>query len=653
MHRHFIPLVVATIVALACITGREYLPFVDLAENWVADLRVARLTPLRPQNKRIAVVTITEDTLTAFPYRSPVDRKFLSDLLRTLELKGARAIGIDILFDQPTEPAKDALLRRTLRELKIPVVVGRVDDGVGLSKSQLVYINEYLDGVETGLALLAKDNVDGKVRLNFLGKRIDGKWVPGFMVALARMVGATIPEGGEIPLAYHGNPNANPPPFPTYPAHVAALMPNEWFAGKIVLIGGDLSLEDRHLTPFDDRYELGRGMPGVMIHAHSLAQILENRKPPVFADWQGVLIVLLLSFTGLILASTNLVLVIRAAIVGATVIVFWIGGFVLYQHGGSNVPLVTPTIALALSAGSQMALRWQGERTQKLFIRDAFSKYLAPSMVAQLVADPDALALTGRKRTVTSLFTDIANFTSLMEHADPSVMVPVLNRYLDQACKIVHDHGGTIDKIVGDALVVFFNAPLDQPDHADLAVACALDLDRFSEAYRTRVAGDGIVLGCTRIGLNTGLAVVGNFGGYERFAYTAYGDAINTAARLEGANKYFGTRVCVSGGTVALTTRFHFRPIGNVVLKGKSEPVETFEPISDAESSSPKTVAYLEAYGRLQRTGDGALDAFESLAGRHPEDALIQFHARRLTSLAHNGLEDVPMFSNQIVLGDK
>ncbi len=641
------------VVALACILARSYLPFVAMAENWIHDLRVARLTPSLAQHRDIAVVTITEETLTAFPYRSPLDRRFLAGVLRSLEAKGARAIGIDILFDQATEPAKDAELRRTLRELTVPLVVARVDAGIGLSEAQTGYMDAYLSGVETALAMLPKDGLDGKVRAILLESRDNGRVVPGLAAALARAVGVQAPRGEFLPLAYYGNPNGATPPFPTYPAQAVALLPDAWFAGKIVLIGADLTLRDNHLTPFDVGFTRGAGMPGVLIHAHGLAQLLDGRRSQRLTGRQEGLVILLFAALGVILAFAGLSPGVKAAAAPLIPAIGWIGGFALFEHGGPSIPLVIPTLAFAGALGIGIATQWRKERAQRRFIRDAFSKFLAPTIIKQLEADPSRLRLTGENRMMTFLFTDITDFTALMEQRDPATVVPILNGYLDSACAIVLRHGGTIDKIVGDALVVFFNAPLDQPDHANRAVACALELDTFSRGHRAHHAALGIDFGRTRIGVNTGTAVVGNFGGHLRFDYTAHGDAINTGARLESANRALGTSICVGGTTVAGCTKFRFRPVGELLLKGKTEIVEVFEPVTAVEAASPRMASYLAAYRRMKHEGDGAAGAFEELAARYPDDPLIALHATRLAASAVERRQNLRVSGCTIIMGEK
>src|SRR5262249_1387302 len=171
----------------------------------------------------------------------------------------------------------------------------------------------------------------------------------------------------------------------------------------------------------------------------------------------------------------------------------------------------------------------------------SLSRYFSPNLAQRLARDADAVDLCGQRRQIATLFTDIAGFTALVETLEPSVLGPLLNEYLSGMTDIVFAHDGTVAKIVGDALHVLFGAPGEQPDHADRAVACALALDGYAQSFRQRCHKKGIALGVTRIGVHAGPAIVGNFGGGRFFDYTAYGDTINGASRLQTANKQLGT----------------------------------------------------------------------------------------------------------------
>jgi adenylate cyclase len=258
------------------------------------------------------------------------------------------------------------------------------------------------------------------------------------------------------------------------------------------------------------------------------------------------------------------------------------------------------------------------------------SRYFSPNIAERLANDASALDLCGQRREVAALFTDIGGFTNLVENLDPAVLSEMLNEYLAQMTDVIFAHEGTVAKTVGDAIHVLFGAPGDQPDHNTRAVACALALDECAEAFRARWAKRGVALGPTRIGVHTGPAIVGNFGGGRFFDYTAYGDTINTAARLEAANKALGTRICVSADVAERAEGFRGRPIGDIVLRGKTKALRTFEPLSEKAYADPATLSYAEAFRKIEKGDPAAISAFAALMGLKADDALVNFHLKRL-----------------------
>lgn len=260
----------------------------------------------------------------------------------------------------------------------------------------------------------------------------------------------------------------------------------------------------------------------------------------------------------------------------------------------------------------------------------SLSRYFSPNIAQRLVHETDSLDLGGQRREIASLFTDIESFTGLVETLEPTVLGPLLNEYLTGMTDIVFAQDGTVAKIVGDALHVLFGAPGEQPDHAARAVACALSLDEFAESFRERCKKKGVVLGITRIGVHAGPAIVGNFGGGRFFDYTAYGDTINVAARLETANKQLGTRICVSAALAEEVGSFRGRPIGDLMLRGKADAMRAFEPMRLEKYNDAATKSYLKAFAQLEAVDPGALTAFAAHVGKHREDQLAAFHLRRL-----------------------
>ena len=303
-----------------------------------------------------------------------------------------------------------------------------------------------------------------------------------------------------------------------------------------------------------------------------------------------------------------------------------------HLHGG----LFLTTLTVIIGAGALLTLlTWVARRLifEAVGLEKAnaqLSRYFSPNLVSRLVANPKLLHLGGERRELSFVFTDLAGFTSLVERHEPHVVVPLLNDYLEGMVKIAFQHDGTIDKVVGDAVHVIFGAPVTQSDHAARAVACALDMDDFAHAFAQRKRTAGIPLGQTRIGVNTGIVVVGNFGGDTMFDYTAHGDAINTAARLESLNKHLGTRVVVSGAVARQIPDFIGRPVANIVLDGKADAIAVLEPLTKSRAESKNTKDYMAAYDLLERGDPGAQAAFEALAQLPECDPLAAFHLERL-----------------------
>jgi adenylate cyclase len=260
----------------------------------------------------------------------------------------------------------------------------------------------------------------------------------------------------------------------------------------------------------------------------------------------------------------------------------------------------------------------------------SLSRYFSPNLAQRLASDTDAIDLGSQRREIATLFTDIASFTALVETLEPDVLSSLLNEYLIGMTDVVFAHDGTVAKIVGDALHVLFSAPGEQPDHAARAVVCALKLDDYAQSFRERCEQKGIALGVTRIGVHAGPAIVGNFGGGRFFDYTAYGDTINVAARLEAANKQLGTRICVSATLAAKIDHFQGRPVGDLLLRGRTEPLPAFEPLTQEQFGAPATSSYLGAFAKLAAGEAGVMAAFAAHVGKHPEDQLASFHLKRL-----------------------
>ncbi len=408
-----------------------------------------------------------------------------------------------------------------------------------------------------------------------------------------------------------------------------------------VLVGSSaLGLSDLVSTP------TGPTFPGVEVHATVLERILSGKPFPRVPDWANAANAIAIAVVGVLLTFLCPAFgALAISIFAVFFIALVVGGNVwLWTSAQLALSPVMPLFVVIAIILMNVLFGYFTEAKQKRQVRKAFSSYMAPALVDQLVANPEGLRLNGESREMSFLFSDIEGFTSFTETASPELLVSVLNEYLDAMCRAVMEHGGTIDKIVGDAVVGIFNAPLDQPDHAEKAVQCALAMDRISRDFIAKMNARGMKFGVTRIGVNTGRAIVGNFGGSGRFDYTAHGDAINTAARMEGVNKYLGTQICISGTTVAQCPKHFFRPVGALILKGKTEGIEAFEPMTEAASRTPLTTRYLEAFELLTRADPGAAELFTALKADFPDDALVNLHYERIVS---------GILSSTIVLAEK
>ena len=616
--------IVATFVSVVAVDKFSVLEHI---EQFVGDLTTVALTPPEPQDKDVVIVAITEDTLAQFPYRSPVDRAFLANLLIALQNKHPRAIGVDFLFDQPTEPAKDELLRRTIRDLKTPLVVAYTDTPGVVDPNQLASLNSFVPPRERAYVNLGEDDLD-VVRWIFPGAvSLGGTYIPGFARAIAAKAGVKT-AAREVPVVWHGAPSAKKLPFKEFKAQVAGFLPESWFKGKVVLIGSDLSLTDRHRTPFD--IVDPSHMPGVFIQAHSVSQLLHGRLSP-HAGWLvNLLIALFFAAAGARLGAMNMSLPTRLSAGMGVMIVLWASGAALFYYGGYLIKLFTPTLAMGLSLWGTESLTGREARRQREFIQGAFSRYVAPKVVEQLVRDPEKMSLEGERRTMTYLFSDIENFTTMSEGIESRELARMLNAYLEGATQEVLKFEGMVDKFIGDAVFAIFNAPVDLPNHAEHAVRCALAMDRFALAFSKQQRARGIPFGITRIGVNTGPAVIGNFGSRQRFNYTAQGDAVNTASRLEGLNKHFHTRISVANATKEQCNGIAFRPIAEVVLKGKTAAVEVWEPLHDDERREAFMARYCEAYEALASGDPRAKDMFTALTKEAPDDPCVRLHLERL-----------------------
>lgn len=636
--KHIAPFLVAIGSALIGLLAVIYIAPLANLETKLKDIRIAAMQPPQDPSEQIVIIALDEATIARFPYRSPIDRGFLAEVVQAVADKGARAVGVDVILDQPTEPEKDDALKKVAASLSIPVRFSFTSSPGIVTPEQLDYMKAFVPPAQRMEANLLTDPFDGMVRRSnpggqlSKGKRVYTENSPkGFVPTMVELAGGVGPKEA-VEIAWRSRPDAENQPFPTFSATYLPFLPEALIKGKIVLIGAVLSMTDRHLTPLAiiDEGDQGR-MPGVMVQAHGIAQFLEGRRPPsVELEWQ-IFAVLVFGAFGVAISLLRRGIAFNVGIAVALVAAYWVGAIIGFGQGLPMVPLMAPTLALALSMWMMDLLIGRGERQQREFIQKTFSRYVAPAVVEELMRDPASATVSGKRREVSFIFTDVAGFTTMSEQLEPEKLSEVLNAYLDGACEIILKYQGTIDKFIGDAIMVVFNAPILQPDHSERAVKCALELDIYAEAYRKTCVADGISFGVTRIGVHRGDAVIGNFGSHSRMDFTALGDTVNTAARTEGVNKYFGTRICCTQPIVEACQGRRFRPIGDIVLKGKVTATRLFVPVPDSEEAA-LLAAYDEAYGLLEAQNSAGIERFAGMATQFPEDPLVRFHNKRIAA---------------------
>ena len=293
-------------------------------------------------------------------------------------------------------------------------------------------------------------------------------------------------------------------------------------------------------------------------------------------------------------------------------------------------PVICTSLGLIIATGIGTYISGKRQRKYRQFITSAFSQYMSPELLKELKENPEKLRLGGERKEITLIFTDIAGFTSTSEALNPEVLVENLNLYLEGMVEIILRYDGVIDKFIGDAIMATFNAPNDCPDHSSRAVMCALELDQFAKKFRENCRQKDVEWGLTRIGVHSNPAIVGNIGGAERFEYTSIGDTVNITARLEGINKLFGTSICVSATTANKCSSLNFMPIGELILKGKTEPIQVLTPKKEETELSK---LYIEAYNFLREGNNHrARGMFKNILELDENDVLSKFHLNRLVS---------------------
>lgn len=516
----------------------------------------------KPIDSRLTIIAIDDESIARIG-QWPWPREVFARAFRAIERSGASAVGLDVIFREASRlgATDDGALAEVLGSISIPVVLPV--EGVDGALRPL----EIFSGPNISLGhvniIADPDHVVRTVPRNagslssFAEQLVvaSGGSVRGAVLDIERIV-YSAPAGSVRRIPFWRLLEGDAPDM----------------GGKIVLIGVTASdLHDEQATPFSR----GVKMPGVEIQANIINMLLKGYRlrdaRGISMAWVAVLSVL----TALGFALLSGVVASWGFALGCLVLALILPAILF--SGGTIITIVHGFLAVCVSAIASFAYRHYVAEREKSAIKSVFSKYVSPKVLDEILKDPSHVTLGGEEREVTLLFSDIRGFTTLSEQTTPQNLVRMLNDYFTAMTNEILSHDGVLDKYIGDAIMAFWGAPIGDSHQADKAVKAALGMiEKLKEVNaRFKAAGDPeIKIG---IGIYTGPAVVGNVGSNLRFDYTAIGDTVNAASRLEGANKEFKTTLLVGEATVKKTTvSFPFEPLGAVSVKGRAEPITIY-----------------------------------------------------------------------------
>ena len=615
--------------------GLAFVPIWNIVELKVFDLITVMSPP--KQSLPITVVGIDEASFTQLGLRWPWSRKVHAELVDRLAKAGAAVIAFDVLFTEESTPEDDADFARAIKAAGSVVLAA--DDAYHETASVRGWLRVdpiqqlTLAGATTGLLKVQLDD-DSMVRQ--VPDAEDAFWRQSIKTLIRTRPNMIqepyVPPGSLI--RHLGPPNKT---FP-YVSYYQVLkgdpsIPPDYFANQIVLVGKYLraaldtgtTQSDLFATPF---LRLTKELtPGVEVHATLIENALMGQTITPASTTFNLLVLtgaLLLAVPWLVFwhpLRSAAFLLLTAGLVAA--LVAW-----RFQVAYYWLELATPIAGLVVAFVTMATGSYLIERRRATEIRSAFGHYVSAEVVDRMVAHPEELKLGGQRRELTLMFTDLAGFTSMSEKLTPEGVADVINLYLNEMTKVIMAHGGTVDKFVGDAVMAFWGAPLDDEEHALHAVQAAIEMQRTMDALQPRFEALGAPGVAMRVGLNSGPAIVGNMGSDLRFDYTALGDTVNLAARLEGANKAYGTGILVSSSTATLLAgRIALRRVDKIKVKGKNVAVEVYTPDDDAELAEATDRAWL-AY--QQQDWEEAARAWNAVSAMRTDDSVAKCFQSRI-----------------------
>ena len=586
----------------------------------------------------ITIIGIDEASFTQLGVRWPWPRDMHAQLVDRLTQSGAAVIAFDVLFPEPGSTNEDDAFARSIAAAgNVVLAADNVYHETDVSRQWLRMdpVSLFtLAGAATGLATMT---LDGDTVARRMSEADDAFWREAIRTLIRSRPGSVeepyIPPGA---MMRHLGP-AHTFPYVSYYQVLNGdpSIPPDFFVDQIVLIGRDVRASpelgaaqaDTFATPFlmtSGLLTTGVEIQATQIENALMGQTIQPVSPAlnILAITSILLLAMPLLFFWHPLRSTALALLLGSATIGVSV---WL--FAAYNLW---LATATPLLALAIAFLSTGVGSYFTERRRAGEIRSAFSKYVSSEVVEEMIAHPEQLKLGGHRREVSVLFSDLAGFTSMSEKLTPDAVANVINLYLNAMTRIIMAHEGTVDKFIGDAVMAFWGAPMDDAEHALHAVQSAIAMQEAMRDMQPQFQALGVDVLKLRIGINSGPAIIGNMGSDLRFDYTAIGDTVNLASRLEGANKAYGTNIMLANSTAEIVKgRIPLRQIDRVRVKGKNVPVDVFIPCEDAALIAATERAWA-AY--LARDWNGARACWQEIREIAPDDSLIAVFEKKIAA---------------------
>ncbi|WP_284640906.1 CHASE2 domain-containing protein [Paenibacillus silviterrae] len=556
--------------------------------NQVFDFNMSTSMSQEPHEDIVVIGIDSQSIKEVGPY--PWDRSVYAKLISQLEAAGAKVIAFDIELYTESKPESDMALAVELSKHSNIVLPshanteGTFDRSLKVKSGELLSVETIQQPIPAFRPYVNKAHInatfdtDGVVRSNWLQINTPEGVFPSMALAVAQLAGADVSKFLDLPLI-DGRPksemiirwDAKEFDFETIPfAKVLnGSVPPQTFKDRLVLVGYTAPGSDEGITPIENHMHL------VYAHANILNQILKNQVVTpvneVLPLGLAALIILLFGiFTWRLKAIAGVVLVFVA-----TVILF-AGQYVIFAYSDQYVDVMLAVVSGIVAYLGNISMKTYFETKQKNYITKQFGRYISPDLVKEIATSEQEIQLGGISKELTVLFLDVRGFTPLSERLKPEEVVDFLNMMFNLITERALENHGTIDKFIGDAAMILYNAPLDVPDHPYYAVKTAYEIQKGMEKVRADVQEKYGVTISVGIGINTGDVVVGNIGSYLRVDYTAIGDNVNTAARIESNTQ--PNQVLVSEATYELTKEyFEYNFAGEKLMKGKSVPLKLFE----------------------------------------------------------------------------